>query len=188
AVVTGRGEAMIRRRQWEAGGNPQVMFDSASSWAKNPGRKRALYLAALVRQFWDELPWICRMTTELCERRADGEFNESSLRRPLEYIAEGAMLCAQFWLDGDRGWYSRRGVEDYECYLLDIGLEKPHGIDREVETLDRERLHDLTSLAYSVTIGGPLHPPRPDFHCVPLLRDVFGNPFRRITSKPDWRT
>ena len=61
---------MITRKRWEAGANPGEMIRSALCWAKNPERKARLYRVALVRQVWDELPWVSRVLTELAERQA----------------------------------------------------------------------------------------------------------------------
>ncbi|HJZ58230.1 MAG TPA: hypothetical protein VKE74_25030, partial [Gemmataceae bacterium] len=55
----------------------------------------------------------------------------------------------------------------------------------------------LTTAAYfadSVVSCRPWQRRHPDwpqprrFHCVPLLRDVFGNPFRPVAFNPAWRT
>jgi hypothetical protein len=177
---------MITQRQWEAGWIPAEMLRSALAWAKNPERKRIFYTAALVRQFWDELPWICQMTTELSERLADGEFDEAALGRPLEYIAEGAMYCAEF-APGLAAWeFPHAGIASYERYLIEAGFGKPRGADFDVGALTKERFVTLAWLAYAVPAnGGSVGA---DMHSVPLLHDIFGNPFRPVAFDPAWRT
>src|SRR4051812_1947287 len=116
---------MITRKRWEAGANPGEMIRSALCWAKNPERKARLYRVALVRQVWDELPWVSHALTELAERQADGAFDELVLERPLEYIAEGVYLCVEQWWRGMCATYPHEGIDGYGRYLAKVGFTKP---------------------------------------------------------------
>jgi hypothetical protein len=185
---------MITQKQWEEGTDPGQMIRSALHWVKNPERKARLYRVALVRDVWDELLWLCRVLTELAERQADGEFDPSALARPLEYIAEGAYFCAQERSSGtppDNVTRSRRWLADYERYLFDLGCFKPTGADLAAERVDPERLRKLAWLAYGVHFewSGPSDlSAKHGFDSVPVIRDIFGNPFRPATFDPAWRT
>jgi hypothetical protein len=111
-------------------------------------RKIQLYLAACCRQFWDELSWISRMTTELAEEVADQRFAEEPLARLvnyvansrpiypgpltlevkvddlLAYIAEGVLLCYEQQCEA--GEMPVGGTRDYERYLIEAGfLQSP---------------------------------------------------------------
>jgi hypothetical protein len=183
------GNDMITRARWEAGTKPSEMLRSALRWVKNPERKARLYRVALVRRVWDELPWISRVLTELAERQADGDFDESVLDRPLEYIAEGVIFCAENWRGNEGGEFPCGGMSDYSRYLERIGFAKPPGADR-AESLDPARFHELARLAYGCHFEcrardlNAYH----EFDSVPLIRDIFGNPFRPVAFSPEWRT
>jgi hypothetical protein len=139
---------------------------------------------------WDELPWVSRALTELAERQADGEFAESVLDRPLEYIAEGVLICVTYgWEDG-RSEYPHFGIDDYGRYLAKGGFTKPREAER-AESLDPARLYELVRLAYGTHFEwyGPADlSAGHGFDSIPLLRDIFGNPFRPVTFSPEWRT
>ena len=166
------------------------MIRSALRWAKNPERKARLYRVALVRRVWDELPWVSRALTELAERQADGEFDESVLDRPLEYIAEGVFLSVQIPGTDPSREYPHFGIDDYGRYLAKVGFTKPSGRER-AESVTPARLLALAWLAYGTNFEwyGPsdLSGCR-GFDSIPLLRDIFGNPFRPVAFSPTWRT
>ena len=185
---------MITRKRWEEGANAGEMIRSALHWVKNPERKARLYWVALVRRVWDELPWLCRVLTELAERQAHGEFDPSALARPPEYIAEGAYFCAQERSRGappDNIPRSRQWLADYERYLFDMWYFKPTGADLAAEQIDPERLRKVLWLAYNLHFewSGPSDlSANSEFDSVPILRDIFGNPFRPVSFAPAWRT
>ncbi|VTS00872.1 Uncharacterized protein (Fragment) OS=uncultured bacterium PE=4 SV=1 [Gemmata massiliana] len=190
---------MISRKRWEAGTSAGEMIRSALHWVKNPERKARLYWIALVRRVWDELPWICRTLTELAERQADGEFDPSLLAAPLEHIAEGAFLCVQIPLSHETSnEFPSYCFADYGRYLFNAGFTKPPDADRAIEQIPLTRLFDLTWLAYGVHFDwdGPrdLSANRRRFDTtkdddsIPILRDIFGNPFKRHNFRGAWRT
>ena len=180
---------MISRKRWEGGHSAGEMIRSALHWVKNPERKARLYHIALVRQVWDELPWLSRVLTELAERQADGEDVEAPLARPLEYLAEGVYLSAA--LSTASAPFPNRYLADYERYLLAIGYSKPSGANDAAAQLTPERLKALTWLAYNAHIewSGPCDLSAGNGHdSIPIIRDIFGNPFRPVTFAPAWRT
>ncbi|QEG31376.1 hypothetical protein GobsT_61970 [Gemmata obscuriglobus] len=180
---------MILRKRWEQGHSAGEMMRSALHWAKNPERKARLYRAALVREVWDELPWLSQVLTELAERQADGEDVEAQLACPLEYLAEGVYFSALG--DGITKHFPNKLFEDYERYLIDAGYSKPSDANDAAARLTPERLEAITWLAYSQHFAWPC--PR-DWSAgrgqdsTPILRDIFGNPFRPVTFSPAWRT
>jgi hypothetical protein len=181
---------MITRERWETGESPSEMLRSALRWAKNPERKARLYRVALVRRVWDELPWVSRVLTELAERQADREFDASILPRPLEYIAENVLICAQLWRDGQTSGFPHFGINSYDPYLAKIGYTKPPDAD-PAEPPDPIRFHELAWLAYGVHfewLGPEDLSAGHGFDSVPLIRDLFGNPFRPVAFSPLWCT
>ncbi|AMV23748.1 hypothetical protein VT84_05000 [Gemmata sp. SH-PL17] len=183
---------MISRKRWEAGTSAGEMIRSALHWVKNPKRKGMLYRIALVRRVWDELPWLCQTLTDLAEREVDGQFDPSLLAAPLEHIAEGASLCIQFSLDREASnEFPSYCFADYERYLLNAEFTKPLDADRAIEQTPLPRLYELTWLAYGVHFMDDK--PRDisaksAFDSIPILRDIFGNPFKRPNFKGAWRT
>ena len=68
-----------------------------------------------------------------------------------------------------------------------MGYSKPP-VAESAEPTDRDRFHDLAWLAYGVHFdwSGPGDLSEKDqFDSIPLLRDIFGNPFRPVTFSPD---
>ncbi|MDY3555957.1 hypothetical protein R5W24_005103 [Gemmata sp. JC717] len=183
---------MISRKRWEQGHSAGEMIRSALHWAKNPERKARLYRAALVRRVWDELPWLSQVLTELAERQADGEDVEAQLARPLEYLAEGVYLSATIPISHHGiHLFPNEYLDDYERYLIDAGYCKPPDANHAAAKLTPERLTAITWLAYNQHIEwcGPrdLSAGRGQ-DSIPILRDIFGNPFRPVTFSPAWRT
>jgi hypothetical protein len=177
---------MISRMRWEAGAGAGEMMRSALYWSKNPERRARLYRVGLVRRVWSELPWITRVLTELAERQADGEFDPSSLPRTLEYLAEGVLYCIQYHDSSDPPSFAA-----YEKYLFAAGHIKPPDADGAAAQLPMSRRYALAWLALGTHFAWD--EPKDlsamsDYDSVPILRDVFGNPFRPVAFSPDWRT
>ena len=185
---------MITRKRWGAGVNPAEML--MAMWQRitlrgvlpERGRKVRLFWTGLVRQHWNELPWLGQVITELAEREADGEFDAGVLRQPLDYIAEGVLFCVPQYLapksDGS-------GITDYEKYVIEIGIPKPD--DARGWALNADHSHQVR-LAFwlMASVGAGLDSRSSELHCfdysVPLLRDIFGNPFRPVTFADSWRS
>jgi hypothetical protein len=166
------------------------MIRSALAWAKNPERKARLYRVALVRRVWNEMPWACRVLTEQAERQADGDFDPTVLPQTLEYIAENVLICAQLWRDDPAQGFPHVGINWYDQNFAKIGYPKPPDADL-VEPTDRVRFYKLVWLAYGVHFewDAPADlSAKSEFDSVPLLRDIFGNPFRPVSFSPAWRT
>ena len=135
------------------------------------------------------------MTTELAERKADGKFDESVLRQPLEYITEGIYLCAQYVCDhhihGSHRPEIMWGVSDYEKYLHEIGIQKPSGAPDWNTEGDYERMLNLACLLYVAhwrKFTSHFHMMSKTTHSTTLLRDIFGNPFRPVAFLDFWRS
>jgi hypothetical protein len=165
------------------------MMRSALHWSKNPERRARLYRVALVRCVWSDLPWITRVLTELAERQADGEFDQSSLPRTLEYLAEGVLYCLQLHDTPDS--LPAPCFASYEKYLFAVGHIKPSHADCATAQLPVSRLRALAWLALGTHFewDGPADlSAGSDYDSVPILRDIFGDPFRPVTFTPEWRT
>ena len=99
-------------------------------------------------------------------------------------------ICAQLWRADPAQGFPHVGINIYDAILSKIGYHKSPDADRE-EQPDRARFHDLVWLAYGVHFdwSGPADlSAKDEFDSVPLLRDIFGNPFRPVTFSPSWRT
>jgi hypothetical protein len=184
---------MITRRRWDSGANVVEMLNSAYEFVTDRGRhpdrtrKIRLYLAACCRQFWEELPWICRMTVEKAEQMADGITDDRHQTPLFEYAAEGVMESA--WRAGSVGSIPFGWIGEYEQLLTRVGFTKPEEPDYWPASL--VRLEKLSRLAY-LPFGSPGSGTNFDFvsadlYSVSLLHDVF-NPFFRSKTHPSWRS
>jgi hypothetical protein len=126
-------------------------------------------------------------------------FNESVLERPLEYVAEGVVYCAERYIGSwdqknEQTWDASKFPYDwlvsYERYLIQIGLEKPPNADGILQAMTPKRFISLTWLLYSLhsksSLGNSERVAR--FHSVPFIRDLFGNPFKRVIFKEVWQS
>jgi hypothetical protein len=189
---------MMPRKRWEAGTDPAEMLNflqmKLTDRGAHPerGRKLVLYVVELCHQVWNELPWLCRLISEIAERRADGGKPALPVH-PLRYYASGVRNFA---------WECVRNAHansDYQLPLgelarwepdfLRAGYEKPDGADATFRIPTAQRFYALTLLVEAVAYLKPSsYFPPPQFHSVPLLREIAGDPYRPVKFKPEWRT
>jgi hypothetical protein len=195
---------MLSRRQWETSNDPLALLlglhRRLTIRKAEPGwvRRITLYSAALCRQHWAELPWLCRILTEIAEQCADGEPVNPPLPYPFrDYsvaVKRTATTCFIAAEEAKREFlYPAAELVRWEDEFLRLGYKKPTGADDHLSGLLASRFFLLAHLVDSLTWEAPSQwespsfPPN-EFHSLPLLRDIGGNPFRPIEFKPEWRT
>jgi hypothetical protein len=156
------------------------------------GRKVVLYVVALCRQAWDDLPRVCRSVVEYAERRIDALGDQSDWRTPL--LGLGNRIWNTAWLSEVRARHQppwqlpAAELARYEEELARVGFAKPEGADEHIR-LTARRFSVLAELTRSLGWPANLVPPVPrGVHSVPLLRDVAGDPYRPVKFNPEWRT
>jgi hypothetical protein len=154
------------------------------------GRKLALYVVALCREVWDDLPWICRTLVEITESAADGEFNVKRLLSPIwniaDWILQSARTGAREARNQPSALYPSGNLVRWESYL---GVTKPPDADEHVRNLTAERLYVVCRRIYG--LEWPMRNPprlRRDVHSLPLIRDIAGDPYQPVKFKGEWRT
>jgi hypothetical protein len=199
---------MMPRKRWEESTDPAELLRAfhmrLTDRGTKPerGRKVTLYVAALCRRVWDELPWICRTLVVIAERLADGESLDPPLPRPFYNIAapvRGIASDAVLGIVSEGGSLTRRipqllypatQLARYEAELIRVGYEKPSGADEHLHSLTTRRFCELAQLVVALA---PKPPPTillstPEFQSLALLHDIAGNPYRPAKFKPHWRT
>jgi hypothetical protein len=167
------------------------LTDRGSRLERN--RKVRLYVVALCREVYGELPWGCRVLTEIADQRADGEPARVPLPHPLSAYTRQLQGVASDWM-----WLARSNPQcphptteytRWETEFIRLGYEKPTGADDHLHGLNARRFYSLALLVDSLDRASPSwsHPPQ-DFHSVPLLREIAGDPYQRVKFKPEWRT
>jgi hypothetical protein len=136
-------------------------------------RKLFLYAAACCRAHWHLLSSApSREAVEWAERFADGEVPRDQKSALLRWLSEGAAMDAERQA-------ARKPVEE----RMYRGVVQPWSL----EVL-------ATYFAHGLVVHDPTSPLDPTLSryerllSVPVLRDVFGNPFRPVTCSPSWRT
>ena len=122
-------------------------------------RKRRLYLAALCRRFWDQLPTpeACR-AVEAAESYADGRLSREDLS-----VVHQALLNAHVSLCAPGKRVVRRRGFQLSAYALN--------------SCDPDKCYLVPAI--NATISS---------HSVQIRREIFGNPFRHVAFDPRWRT
>jgi hypothetical protein len=186
---------MMPRKRWEAGTNPAEMvgflYMKLTDRGARPERARkvALYVAALCRQVWDELPWICRTLVEITERAAEGEFDVSRLRPPIATLADRLWQSAFRVRNQSHVVFPIAELSRLESSLIQLGFAKPPDADDHVCTLTGERFSAIIQHIWG--LAWPMRgQPRLPFHLhsLSLLWDIAGDPYRPTKFKPEWRT
>jgi hypothetical protein len=120
-----------------------------------------LLACAAARRLWEGLNDPCRRTVETAERFADGRATAAAAQAADEGLLRGGRmpLCRGFGTARWTVWGPWRG---------------------------RDNLFKAVSAALEVA-GWEAGPDEPGHQCG-LIRDVFGNPFRRVTVAPAWRS
>jgi hypothetical protein len=181
---------------WFTGTDPLALLDALypmRSLGSEPPQARAsrLYLLACARKQWDRLPGVCRALVTLAEVFADAPREQSRLRGQVAPVAERLMQS-----DGEPEDLHEAVVELAFCQHISPDLAAAWAAASEPpdESFDLKPGSDewrgLAALVYL-----PFERNTPAYrwvpaqvHSVELLREVYGNPYRRIDLKPEWLT
>jgi hypothetical protein len=154
-------------------------------------RQSRLYLLACARKQWARLPAVCRAIVGLAEVYAEAPRKKKVLHAAIAPVAEQLMHSA-----GDPD--DLRSVEiglTTAALTAQIGpdLDQACRVSHDLppgSPLTPEEWRGVAALLYL-----PFEPKTPTYawvprelHDVELLRDVYGNPFRRAQFSPAWRT
>jgi hypothetical protein len=128
-------------------------------------------------------PLTGRQAIEIIESAADGEVVEDQLLRAQDYFryAEYAAEADRFGYDPERlpGSELRYGVAYWLYQLAHLGPE--------LSTVLDFYLANYPGTFYCWGGDRPLHPGH-QAAAVSVIHDLFGNPLRRVTFDPAWRT
>jgi hypothetical protein len=172
-------------RTWLASGDAHAMLgylfphDAVES-VEPQSRRSRMYLIACARRAWCQLPGVCRAVVRLAEQIYGDRKTARVLRDRAYLIAETLIHC--------RGELSALNAIGKE--LVSRGLATPNEV-RATAGVAPEKWVGYSHLAfYPFDLALPYFRRIPsDLHFVDLIREVFGNPFRRIPPLRDqWRT
>jgi hypothetical protein len=146
-------------------------------------RQSRMYLLACARRAWARLPAVCRALVELAEWCADARDGG-----PL--FQEAALIAARLLTaDGEPGELGEAAAE-LNRHLEAHGRTVPAPSAAPIPKLDPEEWRGLSALVYL-----PFDTHTPNFRWVPpvlhdahLIREVYGNPYRRVPFDAQWRT
>jgi hypothetical protein len=174
----------VTESEWLACTDSQKMLEFLRGKASD--RKLRLYACACCRHVWDLLlDERSRTAIEVAEQYADGQISDE----PLAIIRNGARLA-------------RRSVKRTTRLT---GFSPPCDAARAAETVVSTSVEEAVS-AVGWVASAVGHQAMPDttnsdfddayeaiwhfkmFHVCPLLRDLFGNPFRPVAINPAWQT
>lgn len=170
---------------WRTATDPFVLLDAlfpmrSPDSVEPQGRAARLYWLACARRVWVFLPWVCRALVEVAERLVDGEEVGDALRSAAAFAAEELTHC-----HGDL-----EAIAEVERGVCGAGLVRsPDG--RPEASYDAKTWAAVAHLTYY-----PYAAHTPNFRLVPrechsvrLIREVFGDPYRRPGAfPPGWRT
>jgi hypothetical protein len=167
---------------WEAELDPFVLLDHlfpvrGLDSVERQTRQSRLYLLACVRRSWDKLHPVSHPMVEIAERMIDGEPLEPGLRLAVQSVAE---LLVHGRGEADQ-------IAEIEVKSAALGLKTPTegraNSDSDPSTWS-SRAHLVYFLFAKLTpIYTRISKP---FHCVELIREIFGNPFRPVHFHKDW--
>jgi hypothetical protein len=178
----------VSERRWLNGTDPLVLLRArhpvhTHESTEPQTRQSRMYLLACARRVWARLPGVCRALVELAEGYADTRRGES----PPEEVA---LLAARLMnCDGAADDLSDAEAE-LNRYLVESGgaarvptvrPDPPPGPD------EWRGLAALVYLPFDAITPAFGWVPRP-LHDVHLVREVYGNPYRRARFDPHWRT
>ncbi len=181
---------------WLAGTDPHALLDALHpmrTLGSDQPQTRAsrMYLLACARRQWSRLPGVCRAIVALAEVYADAPREEKWLRGEVAPIAERLMQ-------------SNGEASDLHEAVIELAIAEATSVDRAEAwrgarlpsgptpdvPLKRNEWRGLAALVYL-----PFELNTPPFrwvprelHSVELLREVYGNPCRRIPFAAEWRT
>ncbi len=148
-------------------------------------RKSRLYLVACARQCWQYLPGVLQAIVQLAELCADNVREYDRARQSTAMIASSLMQSEGTRLD------LLAACEELANFQLLQHLECK-------QTPDATRTPAMTTTAWralAALVYLPFEPNTPpytwvprEYHSVPLLREVFHNPWEMPTIQPEWRT
>jgi hypothetical protein len=183
---------MMPRKRWVRGDDPAEMLRflhttlTAHGTKPRRARKPMLYVAALCRQHWHEMPWAYRVLVDLVERKAEGE--SFAQLQPIRQYAHWLCHVSRARVQPAIGY----PVPDYsrvEADFTHLGYTKPPVADDHLLAIGPERVHDLSHLLLALDCERAVsYHPRKEPHSVPLLHDVGGDPYRPVKFDPRWRT
>jgi hypothetical protein len=197
----------VNEEQWLACSDPKGMLAFRQGWSRS--RKRLLYGCACCRLAWAWLSEEPRRALEVCEQAADGSADEGVLSDALG-LAQQAR--EQGWrelrrLAEELGESRRRGREDEalarryaDADVASTAAAAPECLLRRLLAGRRlfqsdsvARAASLSAHALRLAVRDSREARRRETwrlwsHQAGLLRDLFGNPFRRPAFKRRWRT
>jgi hypothetical protein len=159
---------------WLAAVDPTAMLTAIR--ARVTDRKGRLFGCACCRRVWHIYDSVERNVVEVAERLADGTATNSERRAAAvaatqrQRYGPALSVAVEAFFAGERGAecaaneHARTLVGPSPTYALGVAA---------VEQYQRE-LSRVSALERAAN--------------VPMLRDIFGNPFRPVSFSPDWRT
>jgi hypothetical protein len=129
-------------------------------------RKHRLFACCQARRLWDRLPGeASRRAIEVVEQYADGQVTEE--------VLSAAGDAARAVPRPETTW------SDRETWRLSCRVTEPQGWLAAQE---------LCGVAFAIAPGSDALRKADDLNRIPVLRCIFGNPFRPITLDPVYRT
>ena len=159
--------------EWLAATDPTPMLEFLRDRASD--RKLRLFAVALARQFWDRIAEPSqRDAIELAEQGSDGLIDAEAMTAAAKRV-DGLFLVRQAEMGATTplAWYRAATPESRSLLYWVLFTVAPGKMQwlRNTELL-------LYKMASEVN--------RP--HQLPVLREVFGNPFRHVITHPEWLT
>jgi hypothetical protein len=186
---------MMPRQRWVRGDDPAEMLRflhmSLTERGAKPhrARKPMLYVAALCRRHWPEMPWAYRVLVELAERKAEGEL-PTGLRCDIGLYAD--QLTGAAWAEHrhrSMGWHNAHYDPRWGDTFAPFGYVRPNDSEPHFPSVSAEWLYKLSTLLVALDRGrAASDSPHRELHSVPLLHDVGGDPYRPVKFDPRWRT
>ena len=169
-------------REWDDEQDPIVLLDilypmRGLDSTEQQTRASRMYLLACARRVWERLPLVSRVILEMAEPIAERETVEEAVRDAVRQLAENLTHC--------RGEEDELRELERRLKLIDWPQDRRA---RETRSFDPTTWTALAHLVYFPFASTTPHYRRitPEFHSLELLRDVFGNPIRKIAFDPTW--
>ena len=170
--------------EWRECGDPCQLLAYLHRLLSN--RKLLLYGVACCHAHWHLLTQpVSREAVGWVDRYADGEVERDEGYARLEYKSEGAAFRMEHtdqvrgrteWFDDPPADARRLGLAGQLADVSPSPSTVAAYFANALMTLDTHDPYDSTLSSHRSLL------------LVPLLRDIFGNPFRPVTFSPSWRT